>query len=63
MKNEVIHQTSIILDINKCKFNEILYKYDSDYWKYVNHYDNVEEPNFEIIDKKETDTSCDFSCY
>ena len=30
---------------------------------YVNHYDNVEEPNFEIIDKKETDTSCDFSCY
>ena len=50
-------------NINKCKFNEILYKYDSDYWKYVNHYDNVEEPNFEIIDKKETDTSCDFSCY
>ena len=28
------------------KINEILYNYDKDYWKYINHYEGYEVPDF-----------------
>ena len=37
--------------INRNQFNQILYNYDKDYWKYVNHYDNIEEPDFTTVKK------------
>ena len=37
-------------NIDKNKFNEILYFYDKDYWKFVNHYDNT-EPDFTKVKK------------
>ena len=47
-------------NVNKSKFNEILYNYDKEYWKYINHYDDIEEPNFNIIEVNEID--CKFEC-
>lgn len=43
--------------VNLNQFNEILYKYDSEYWRYINHYDEIEEPNFNVIIEKELKTN------
>ena len=40
--------------INKNQFNQILYNYDKDYWKYVNHYDSIDEPDFTKVKKEKT---------
>jgi hypothetical protein len=36
-------------NVDKNKFNEILYKYDPSYWKYINHYQENEEPDFKNL--------------
>ena len=46
-------------DVNKLKLNEILYKYDKDYWKYINHYDSNEEPDFTPVKKESKPTTND----
>ena len=38
------------IDLNK--FNELLYNYDSEYWRHVNHYDETKPPNFNKIKKE-----------
>ena len=40
--------------INKNQFNQILYNYDKDYWKYVNHSDSIDEPDFTKVKKEKT---------
>ena len=35
------------------------YKYDKEYWKYVNHYDNNEEPDFTPVKKESKPTTND----
>ena len=44
--------------VNINKFNEVLYNYDNDYWKYVNHYENKEAPDFTDT-KKDVNKSYD----
>ena len=43
--------------MNRNQFNEVLYKYDKDYWKYVNHYENTEEPDFTKVKKEASKTN------